>query len=55
MEVVEQALSGKVNGMLVNQLNRLGQTRWVLSGKDGGMVRALKRTHQVKRDRNRRN
>jgi acetylglutamate kinase len=47
MEVVEQALSGKVNGMLVNQLNRLGANAVGLSGKDGGMVRALKRTHQV--------
>lgn len=48
MEVVEQALSGKVNGMLVNELNRLGTRAVGLSGKDGGMVRALKRTHQAK-------
>lgn len=48
MEVVEQALSGKVNGMLVNQLNRLGANAVGLSGKDGGMVRALKRTHHIK-------
>jgi acetylglutamate kinase len=33
--------------MLVNQLNRLGANAVGLSGKDGGMVRALKRTHQV--------
>lgn len=51
MEVVEQALSGKVNGMLVNQLNRLGANAVGLSGKDGGMVRALKRTHQIKSDK----
>jgi acetylglutamate kinase len=50
MEVVEQALSGKVNGMLVNQLNRLGANAVGLSGKDGGMVRALKRTHQIKKE-----
>ena len=48
MEVVEQALSGKVNGMLVNQLNRLGANAVGLSGKDGGMVRALKRSHHIK-------
>lgn len=51
MEVVEQALSGKVNGMLVNQLNKLGANAVGLSGKDGGMVRALKRTHQIKSDK----
>jgi acetylglutamate kinase len=50
MEVVEQALSGKVNGMLVNRLNRLGANAVGLSGKDGGMVRALKRTHQIKKE-----
>jgi acetylglutamate kinase len=50
MEVVEQALSGKVNGMLVNQLNRLGANAVGLSGKDGGMVRALKRTHRFDSD-----
>ena len=50
MEVVEQALSGKVNGMLVNQLNRLGANAVGLSGKDGKMVQALKRTHQVKNE-----
>ena len=51
MEVVEQTLSGKVNGMLVNELNRLGANAVGISGKDGGMVLALKRTHQVKRDK----
>ena len=50
MEVVEQVLSGKVNGMLVNQLNRLGALAVGLSGKDGKMVQALKRTHQVKNE-----
>jgi len=50
MEVVEQALSGKVNGMLVNQLNRLGANAVGLSGKDGKMVQALKRTHQIKNE-----
>ncbi|MGM0459927.1 MAG: acetylglutamate kinase [Bacteroidota bacterium] len=46
MGVVEQALSGKVNGMLVNELNRLSARAVGISGKDGGMVRAVKRTHQ---------
>lgn len=48
MEVVEQALSGKVNGMLVNLLNKLDARAVGLSGKDGGMVKALKRIHQAK-------
>lgn len=50
MEVVEQALSGKVNGMLVGELNRLGAHAVGLSGKDAGMVRALKRMHKAKTD-----
>lgn len=50
MEVVEQALSGKVNGMLVNLLNKLGARAVGLSGKDGGMVKALKRIHQAETD-----
>lgn len=50
MEVVEQALSGKVNGMLVSELNKLGADAVGLSGKDAGMVRALKRMHQAKTD-----
>ncbi|WP_209388427.1 acetylglutamate kinase [Rhodohalobacter sp. SW132] len=45
MEVVEQALSGKVNGELVNRLNRLGANAVGLSGKDGGLVKARKRIH----------
>lgn len=47
MEVVEQALSGKVNGMLVSELNKLGANAVGLSGKDAGMVHALKRMHQA--------
>lgn len=50
MEVVEQALSGKVNGMLVNLLNKLDARAVGLSGKDGGMVKALKRIHQAKKE-----
>lgn len=50
MEVVEQALSGKVNGLLVNQLNRLNIKAVGLSGKDGGMVKATKRMHEKKTD-----
>lgn len=51
MEVVEQALSGKVNGLLVNQLNRLNAGAVGLSGKDGKMVQARKRMHIIKKDR----
>jgi len=47
MEVVEQALSGKVNGLLVNQLNRLEVKAVGLSGKDGRMVQAHKRSHTI--------
>lgn len=47
MVVVEQALSGQVNGMLVGMINRLGGNAVGLSGKDGGLVRALKRTHII--------
>lgn len=46
MEVVELALSGRVNGILVNELNRLHVNAVGLSGKDGGMVRAKKRLHR---------
>jgi acetylglutamate kinase len=48
MEIVEQALSGRVNGLLVNRFNRLGAGAVGLSGKDGGMVTAQKRTHTRK-------
>jgi acetylglutamate kinase len=51
MEVVEQALSGKVNGQLVNRLNRLNAGAVGLSGKDGKMVRARKRMHTIQTDR----
>ncbi|CAN5277430.1 acetylglutamate kinase [soil metagenome] len=47
MEVVEQALSGKVNGLLVNQLNRMNAKAVGLSGKDGKMVQARKRRHTI--------
>lgn len=47
MEVVEQALSGKVNGLLVNQLNRMNANAVGLSGKDGKMVQARKRKHTI--------
>ena len=46
MEVVEQALSGKVNGLLVNRLNRLNANAVGLSGKDGRMVTAVKRLYR---------
>lgn len=48
MDVVEQALSGKVNGLLVNQLNRMNANAVGLSGKDGKMVQARKRRHSIK-------
>jgi len=47
MEIVEQALSGKVNGQLVRELNRLNAAPVGLSGKDAGMVKAVKRTHSI--------
>ncbi len=45
MEVVEIALSGKVNGDLVKGLNKLNANAVGLSGKDGMMVKAVKRHH----------
>jgi len=47
MEVVEIALSGKVNGDLVKGLNKLDANAVGLSGKDGVMVQAVKRLHSV--------
>jgi len=47
MEVVEIALSGKVNGDLVKGLNKLNAKAVGLSGKDGLMVKAIKRHHTV--------
>ena len=43
MEQVEMALKGKVNGKIVGYLNHLGVPAVGLSGKDGGMVRAVKK------------
>lgn len=47
MEVVEIALSGKVNGDLVKGLNQLNAYAVGISGKDGMMVLAVKRHHSV--------
>jgi len=51
MEVVEQALSGKVNGLLVNRLNRLNAKAVGLSGKDSRMVTAIKRAYSRKTEK----
>lgn len=48
MRYVEMALRGQVNGEIVAALNRLGVPAVGLSGKDAGMVRAVKRSHYVK-------
>lgn len=48
MEIVEQALSGTVNGLLVKALNKLNANAVGLSGKDGGIVKAVKRNHSAK-------
>lgn len=47
MGYVEMALSGSVNSEIVRRLNAAGQKAVGLSGKDGGMVTARKRTHNV--------
>ncbi|MEX2601527.1 MAG: acetylglutamate kinase, partial [Balneolaceae bacterium] len=44
MEYVEMALNGKVNGLIVRELNARGIKAVGLSGKDGAMVRAVKRS-----------
>lgn len=43
MEQVEMALKGKVNGKIVGYLNHLGVPAVGLSGKDAGLVTAVKR------------
>lgn len=48
MRYVEMALRGQVNGEIVAALNRFGVPAVGLSGKDAGMVRAVKRSHYVK-------
>lgn len=47
MRYVEMALSGSVNSDLVKLLNATGRKAVGLSGKDGGMVVADKRMHQL--------
>ncbi len=47
MRYVEMALSGSVNSDLVKLINETGQKAVGLSGKDGGMVVAIKRMHQL--------
>lgn len=44
---VEMALSGSVNGEIVKLINQAGCKAVGLSGKDGGMVTARKRRHEV--------
>ena len=47
MSFVEMALSGRVNSEIVNLINDTGLKAVGISGKDGGMVTAKKRTHNV--------
>lgn len=47
MGYVEMALSGSVNSEIVRLLNAAGQKAVGLSGKDGGMVTARKRTYHI--------
>ncbi len=51
LEYVEMALNGKVNGMIVKQLNIRGLHAVGLSGKDAAMVRARRRYHISKKNR----
>lgn len=46
MRVVELALRGEVNGLLVKRLNRRGVQAVGLSGKDASMVRVKRRIHR---------
>lgn len=45
LPVVEMALKGKVNGMLVGMINRAGLRAVGISGKDGKMIGATRRFH----------
>lgn len=47
MSFVEMALSGRVNSEIVNLLNDTGLRAVGISGKDGGMVMARKRMHNI--------
>ena len=47
---VEMALKGKVNGSLVNTINKLGKKAVGLSGKDGQLAIAVKRLHRKEVD-----
>ncbi|MDR0468548.1 MAG: acetylglutamate kinase [Peptococcaceae bacterium] len=44
MEVVEMVLAGKVNKEIVSRMHKLGGKAVGLCGKDGGMIRARRRT-----------
>lgn len=50
LKYIEMALKGEVNGSLVNLLNKVGLRAVGLSGKDGRMVTAVKRYHEVTED-----
>jgi len=50
MGYVEMALSGQVNGSIVNELNSRGFKAVGLSGKDAGMVTAVRRTHEIRNE-----
>jgi len=46
MKYVEMALSGQVNGEIIRDLNSRGLMAVGLTGKDAGMVRAKRRSHE---------
>ena len=47
MEIVEMVLIGKVNSEIVNRLNQCGGQAIGLSGKDAGLIRAVKKLAEV--------
>src|SRR5207244_886937 len=47
MEIVEMVLVGRINKEIVGLINHHGGRAVGLSGKDGSLIRARKRTHQT--------
>ncbi len=50
MEIVEMVLIGKVNSEIVNLLNQCGGQAIGLSGKDAGLIRAVKKLAEIHKD-----
>ena len=49
-DVAEMVLAGKMNGDLVNLINRVGGNVVGVSGKDGGLIQARKAAHHESRE-----